>query len=78
MSLRLPLWSAMWVRKFTVGYPYFRRGTHISRKYGYGGTYICGNTGMGAPIFPEIWVRGVLIFRGTHISVTPYINGTLT
>ena len=26
---------------------------------------------MGAPIFPEIWVRGVPIFRGTHISVTP-------
>ena len=26
---------------------------------------------MGAPIFPEIWVQGVPIFRGTHISVTP-------
>ena len=29
---------------------------------------------MGAPIFPEIWVRGVPIFRGTHISMTPVIS----
>ena len=43
------------------GYPVKLRipGTYISGNIG---TYICGNTGMGAPIFPEIWVRGIPIF----------------